>query len=180
MEKIPKADCCVSEKEEKYVEDSLPVAVAAPFASAPMLSDDAKYGNSETVHAFPAPYSTPYDPELERRLAEAATRRGRLLAEEEIRAMRQLNRQAEAFVKQEKLNAERAHQNALYQNYQEEVGGTTQTSAFVTKEAYGVPLGVTADAAADLFPDSFGKQYDTAAYETAEYEISEYKSVYDS
>jgi hypothetical protein len=174
--------------------------LAASGASVAVISEDddakAKYEAEEAeagtfiqkatclqdyAKLLPAPYSTDYDPELERRIAEEATRRGRQLAKEEIQQMRQLNRMAEAIGNEEKMSAERAHLNALYQNYQEEITGTTQTSATIPKEAYGVPMAtaVSKDGESDLYPDSFGKEYDTATYETAEYQMSEYKSVYD-
>jgi hypothetical protein len=174
------------------------IPAAASIASAAVISEyddakakyeaeDSKTGTlvQKTVYvqdypkALPAPYSTDYDPELVRRIADEATRRGRQLSEEEIQQMRQLNNMAEAINNQEKLDAERAHLNARYQNYQEEIAGTTQTSATIPKEAYGVPLALAKEDESDLVPDSFGKQYDTATYETADYQISEYKSIYD-
>ena len=131
------------------------------------------------------PYATPYDADMERRIAEEATRRGRMLSEQEIQDIRRVNYNANAINNHEQQKVALANQNALYQNYKEETG-LTQTSSTIPYEAVAIPATSTATREAEYFPGgTYGKggyeisDYETSTYETTDYKFTEYKSVYD-
>jgi hypothetical protein len=142
---------------------------------------------SATTSKIPhnTPYTTPYDPEMERRIAEEATRRGHMLSEQEIQDIRRVNYKANAINNQEQLKVALANQNAMYQNYKEETG-LTQTSSTIPYEAVAIPTSTTATREPEYFPGgTYGKggyeisDYETSTYETTDYKFTEYKSVYD-
>lgn len=158
-------------------------------------SHDDSYVVHEATSAVPAgkvphntPYTTPYDADMERRIAEEATRRGRKLSEQEIQDIRRINYKAPALNNHEQQKVMLANQNALYQNYKEETG-LTQTSSTIPYEAVAIPTTSAAAAATsepEYFPGgTYGKggyeiaDYETSTYETKDYKFTEYKSVYD-
>ena len=131
------------------------------------------------------PYTTPYDTEMERRIAEEATRRGRMLSEQEILDIRRINFKANAINNHDQLKVALANQNAMYQNYKEETG-LTQTSSTIPYEAVAIPAGTATTREPEYFPGgTYGKggyeiaDYETSTYETTDYKFTEYKSVYD-
>jgi hypothetical protein len=120
---------------------------------------------------------------MERRIAEEATRRGRMLSEQEIQDIRRINCNANAMNNQEQQRVALANQNALYQNYKEETG-LTQTSSTMPCVAVAVPASTVKDS--EYFAEgTYGKggyeinEYETSTYETTDYKCTEYKSVYD-
>lgn len=134
---------------------------------------------------YNTPYTTPYDPDMERRIAQEATRRGRILSEQEIQDIRRINSKADAINNHEQQKVALANQNAFYQNYKEETG-LTQTSSTIPYEAVAVPTTRKATSEPEYFAGgTYGKtgyeisDYATSTYETKDYECSEYKSVYD-
>ncbi len=188
------------------------VATAVPTASMPPTNDNddddvkAKYAMYDYSHddeyvvheatagvaslptntiPYNTPYSTQYDPDLERRIAQEATRRGRMLSEQEIQDIRRINSKADAINNHEKHKVALANQNAFYQNYKEETG-LTQTSSTIPYEAVAVPTTSKAASEPAYFPGgTYGtsgyeiSEYETSNYDTKDYECNEYKSVYD-
>jgi hypothetical protein len=140
---------------------------------------------SYTTTPYDTPYTTPYNAELERQIADEATRRGRILSEQEIEDIRRINRKADAINNQDQLKVQLANQNAFYQNYKEETG-LTQTSKTMLKGAIAVPTNDRMKKEPEYFPGgTYGKggyeetEYETRDYKTTDYEPKEYKSVYD-
>ena len=77
--------------------EATPIVAAAPTTKIP----------------YNTPYTTPYDADMQRRIAEEATRRGRMLSEQEIQDIRRVNYNANAINNHEQQKVAVANQNAF-------------------------------------------------------------------
>jgi hypothetical protein len=158
--------------------------VGNPHHSASILG----IGERDQVAFFPA-YPTPdTSGEHDRRMARAATERGRQAAASEIDDIRRHNRIIPHINAYEVETVRVANQNAVYTNILEETG-QIQTTRYAEK--LSKPTNTTTasqqpprKAAPGYYEGTFGKPYETSEYDTREYDTMpydtmEYKSVYD-